>query len=117
MLAGREDGYAVPCVYRDEVTVLPDGAVVLARNAHSPVQAMAYERDGVRFWGVQYHPEYTLPYIGKGVVAWGRCSAEVGAELEIAGTDPDAAKRLGVRFSDMQPEVRLTELRNWLAQL
>lgn len=117
MMAGREDGFAVPCVHRDEVTLLPDGAVLLAGNSHSPVQAMAFERDGIRFWGVQYHPEYTLPYIGKRVLDWHRLPEDTAADLQIAHKDPAAAERLGVRYSDMQDTARLTELRNWLAHL
>lgn len=117
LLKDRKDGYAAPCVHRDEVTRLPEGAVVLASNAHSPVQAMAYERDGIRFWGVQYHPEYPLPYIGARVLEWERLPADTAADLHCADTDPTAADRLDVRFSDMQPGVRTTELRNWLASL
>lgn len=57
MMAGRQDGFAVPCIHRDEVLDVPDGAQVLASNAHSVVQAMVYEKSGVNFWGTQYHPE------------------------------------------------------------
>ena len=117
MLAGRTDGYAVPCVHRDEVVQLPEGVTVLAGNDHSPVQAMEYARDGVRFWGVQYHPEYTLDFIGKRVLDWGRLHADIAEDLQIADQKAEAAERLGVRFADMQPEMRMTELRNWLASL
>lgn len=117
LLAGRTDGYAVPCVHRDEVTALPQGATVLAGNDHSPVQAMAYERDGVRFWGVQYHPEYTLEFIGRRVLDWGRLAADIAHDIEVADRDTAAAARLGVRFEDMKPSVRLTELRNWVSSL
>lgn len=116
-LAGRSDGYAVPCVHRDEVDRLPDGAVLLATNDHSAVQAFAYEQDGVRFWGVQYHPEYSLPFIGGRARAWGHVEEAEAADLECADTDPDAAARLGVKFCDMQTPARLTELRNWLESL
>ena len=117
MFAGREDGFAAPCVHRDEVVRLPDGATVLAGNDHSAVQAMEYARDGVRFWGVQYHPEYTLDFIGKRVLDWGRLHADVAGDLQVADRDEAAAERLGVRFSDMQTSMRMTELRNWLASL
>ncbi|MBM6401710.1 type 1 glutamine amidotransferase [Phycicoccus sp. MQZ13P-5] len=40
--------------HRDEVTLLPPGAVHLARSATCPVQAF---RVGERAWGVQFHPE------------------------------------------------------------
>lgn len=117
MLKGRLDGFAVPCVHRDEVVKLPEGAVVLAGNDHSAVQAMEYAKDGVCFWGVQYHPEYTLDFIGKRVLDWGRLHEDIAVDLQVADQKPDAAARLGVRFADMQPAVRMTELRNWLASL
>ena len=50
---GREDGYAVPCTYRDEVVRLPEGAVRLAGNHHSNVKAFAIDHGGVDFWGMQ----------------------------------------------------------------
>ncbi|MFK7744496.1 MAG: type 1 glutamine amidotransferase [Roseobacter sp.] len=116
-LAGRVDGFAVPCVHRDEVANLPAGAVLLATNDHSVVQAFGYEQGDVRFWGVQYHPEYSLPFIGARVRAWQRLPEDIAADIESAATDADAAERLGVRHSDMQADARLTELRNWLASL
>ena len=117
MMADRVDGYAVPCVHRDEVVRLPEGAVVLAGNAHTAVQAMEYAQGGIRFWGVQYHPEYTLPFIGQRVRAWPDFDATVSADLQIAHTDPDAANRLAVRYEDMQTSARMTEIKNWLASL
>ena len=57
MLAGRPIEYAAPCIHRDEVAQLPKDAVLLAGNAHSPVQAFVVETDTVTFWGTQYHPE------------------------------------------------------------
>lgn len=117
MMAGRTDRFAVACVHRDEVTRLPQGAVLLASNDHSPVQAMEYARKGVRFWGVQYHPEYTLPFIGKRVLDRALMPKDISNDLSVAHQDAEAAERLGVRFDDMQTETRLTELRNWLASL
>ncbi|MEM6946202.1 MAG: type 1 glutamine amidotransferase, partial [Pseudomonadota bacterium] len=55
--AGRAPAFDVPCIHRDEVTLVPAGAVVTAENDHSAVQAMVFETGGVRFWGMQYHPE------------------------------------------------------------
>jgi GMP synthase (glutamine-hydrolysing) len=46
----------VNTTHRDEVADLPAGALVLARNAWSPVQAFAL---GSLVRGVQFHPEYT----------------------------------------------------------
>ncbi|WP_298839970.1 type 1 glutamine amidotransferase [uncultured Roseobacter sp.] len=117
LLEGRSDGYAVPCVHRDEVVRVPEGATVLASNNHSPVQAMAYEREGVRFWGMQYHPEYSLAFIGARVRDWELLPNAEADDLMSADQDPAASDRLGVRFSDMQSETRLTEIRNWIRSL
>ena len=47
-------------VHTDEVESLPQHAVILASNHHSNVQAVAYQRQGANFIGVQYHPEFTF---------------------------------------------------------
>ncbi|MEM9348902.1 MAG: type 1 glutamine amidotransferase [Pseudomonadota bacterium] len=101
MMAGRQSGYAVPCIHRDEVTKLPQGTVVLATNAHSPVQAFAYEKDGVDFWGVQYHPEYTPEYMRFTLQSRGASARD--AEAAVSPTPSDTE--------------RMTELRNWLDHL
>lgn len=58
MFAGRPDVFDVFEVHKDEVDVMPEGAVQLAGNGMSDIQAMIIERDGCSFWGVQYHPEF-----------------------------------------------------------
>jgi len=117
LLKGRSDGYAVPCVHRDEVTKLPDGAVLLAGNAHSGVQAFAYEKDGINFWGMQYHPEFDPTTLGPRLGAIGKLDAQTASDMAVVDQDPAAATRLGVRPTDMDPRVRMTELHNWLASL
>ena len=44
----------------DEITHLPPGAVSLAGNAFTRVQAVSVVYRGGAFWGLQYHPEYDL---------------------------------------------------------
>lgn len=91
MLATRQNGFAAPCIHRDEVTRLPDGAQLLAGNAHSPVQSMAFVQGGVEFWGTQYHPELSLSQIA---LASGRPQTALQSEADPA-----------------------PELANWLAQV
>ncbi len=117
LLAGRTDGFAVPCIHRDEVTRLPDGAVLLAGNSHSGVQAMAYEKDGVKFWGMQYHPEIDPANLAPVLDHLGLMDGDRAKTLAQIEQDPEAAKAHGVRPVDMDPQVRMTELRNWLASL
>jgi GMP synthase (glutamine-hydrolysing) len=116
-LAGRQDGYAVPCVHRDEVTRLPDGAVLLAGNAHSPVQAFAYEQGGQRFWGVQYHPEVSPTLMADILPKVGDYPDTICDAFRRAETDAGAARQLGAAPGDLLPDQRVTEIRNWLASL
>lgn len=44
----------------DEVTQIPDNATLLAGNSFTRVQALEVRHLNGVFWGVQYHPEYTV---------------------------------------------------------
>lgn len=116
MMTGREDGWAVPCIHRDEVQSLPEGAVLVAGNPHSPVQAMAYQAGGVDFWGTQYHPEMSMADVavstgGRGLFSGGQ---DLTADLMLADTHEEAARRLGTSTADLVLGTRARELINWL---
>lgn len=117
MMAGRTDGYAVPCTHRDEVARLPDGAVRLAGNGHSSVQAFAIDRDGADFWGMQYHPEFSPAYVGRYLRGNGRVPPDLADDLEAAQSDPAAAARLSTTPQDQGAPTRTLELANWPARL
>ncbi|MCK5363934.1 MAG: type 1 glutamine amidotransferase, partial [Gammaproteobacteria bacterium] len=51
--------------HEDECTHLPPGAVLLAGNAFTNVQAVAITYKGGTIWAVQYHPEYDLHEIAR----------------------------------------------------
>ena len=116
-LAGREDVYVVPCIHRDEIKQLPKNALILAENDHSPIQAFAYCRDGLDFWGTQYHPECTALSIAKELKASNNDfprKISVINDLEVSEIDPAAAKRLGSTCKALRPAIRTIELCNWL---
>lgn len=117
MFAGRSDGFAVPCGHRDEVTQLPPGAVLLAENAHSKVQAFAIETGGVNFWGSQYHPEERISGVARYHLRGDSPDMDLVNKLLIAETDANAAHAIGTTTVEMGPEVRMTELRNWLGHI
>ena len=118
MLAGRADGYAVPCIHRDEVQRLPEGAVLLSGNAHSSVQAFAYEANGVDFWGAQYHPEMSAADVAASVGTGPFTKKPYTAEdLARADTDAGAAARVGAPEDGLALPVRTRELANWLAHV
>jgi len=105
MMRGRKDGDAVPCIHRDEIQKLPDGAVLLAGNAHSPVQAAVYEKDGIDYWGAQYHPELTPAFIAESLTNKG-------------GFDDTVAEMTALASGAMDAPCEYTiELRNWLAHV
>jgi GMP synthase (glutamine-hydrolysing) len=112
LMAGRRDGFAAPCIHRDEVTTLPEGAVLLAGNAHSPVQAFAYEQGGIRFWGMQYHPEMSLSFIADLLAGLGRIEAPEAQALRDAHAAP-----CSLNAEDLAPQMLRCELRNWAQSL
>lgn len=60
LLKGRPAAFDSPCSHLDEVATLPPDSTLLASNGMSRVQAAEIRHEGGTFWGVQYHPEYTL---------------------------------------------------------
>ena len=102
MMQGRASQFRAPTVHRDEVQHLPSGACLLARNAHSEVQAFAYETADISFWGTQYHPEFS--------------QADVAAWLASSGKSmPETEERDGQ--GDLSVATRTLELQNWLAHV
>ncbi len=98
---------------------MPDGAVLIAENAHTAVQAMVYAEGGVDFWGTQYHPESSPQDIAVYVRARGIFEHLVGLaeDLEDAEQDEEAAHRLGATPMCLALETRTRELANWLTQV
>lgn len=109
MMAGRTASFDVPCIHRVEVQKLPKDAVLIAGNAHSPVQAMAYEANGIDFWGTQYHPEMCLRDLSPLAAA-----IDLASDLGVADQDEGAAARLGTSPKAMSLHNRARELVNWL---
>ena len=113
----------------DEVTHLPPGAVLLASNAFSTVQAVAVNHQGGTFWAVQYHPEYNLHEMARlvfcrieklkslGFFRDREAALDYVNLLEALHQDPDRfdiAWKLGIDADIMNPDVRQTEVRNWV---
>jgi GMP synthase (glutamine-hydrolysing) len=116
----------------DEITHLPPGAIVLSCNAWTKAQAVAVTYKGGVFWGLQYHPEYTLHELARltfcripKLISRGFFLDEASAlshidDLEALHKDPsrkDIAWRLGVDADVMNEDVRQCEVRNWVDRL
>ncbi|MDH3689165.1 MAG: type 1 glutamine amidotransferase [Gammaproteobacteria bacterium] len=118
--------------HEDEVTHLPPGAVCLAFNAFSTIQAVSVTHNGGTCWAVQYHPEYDLHELARliycridrlvklGFFADREAAEECVSKLEVLHQDPgrkDIAWLLGIDDDVINEDVRLVELRNWIEQL
>ncbi|MFA7428796.1 MAG: type 1 glutamine amidotransferase [Rhodospirillaceae bacterium] len=128
MYRGKGPVFAATAIHFDEVETLPPGALALAGNAMSTIQAAEIPWSGGTFWGVQYHPEFDIAEIGH----YGRRYAEgltregifSGPDDAAAWTDAcfalkasprrDLAWRLGVDADVLEESRRLRELDNWL---
>jgi GMP synthase (glutamine-hydrolysing) len=129
MLKGRPLAFDAPCVHLDIVTALPAAASILATNAFAVVQAAEIRLNGGVFWGVQYHPEFSLAEIASilertqstliedHILADAEQASAYCRDLRALDCDPanrSLAWRLGIQPEVLEPHQRLTEIRNWL---
>jgi len=132
LLDGRDTAWDAGAIHSDEVERLPDGAVLLAANPATLVQAAEVRCGPGVFWGVQYHPELPLDEIAAalrrqadGLVEQGLALEPedvegVAALIEQLGQNParqDLAWRLGVNAQVADPAQRTLELRNFIRHL
>ncbi len=129
LLAGRPAAFDAPAIHLDAIAAPPSDCTILAINALTPVQAAEIRHDGGIFWGVQYHPEFSLTQtatimrrLSDLMTAEGftrtREEAEAYADDLIAiDNDParrDLAWRHGLDAEVLDDARRLTEIRNWI---
>jgi GMP synthase (glutamine-hydrolysing) len=129
LLDGRPPAFDAPAIHLDAITTVAPGTIVLASNGMTPVQAAEIRYDGGCFWGVQYHPEFSLTELAailarleglmcaEGFLA----DADAGRTLvgELRSLDRDRsltalAWRHGLDRQVLDDSLRLTELRNWI---
>ena len=60
LFSGKPKAFDALCSHEDDVATLPPGAVALASNGVSDVQAVDISRGSSHFVGVQYHPSIPL---------------------------------------------------------
>jgi GMP synthase (glutamine-hydrolysing) len=129
LLAGRAGAFDAPCTHLDIVATAPEETTILASNTNSCVQAAEIRHAGGTFWGVQYHPELTLTevasiiarrarmLVGEGIFAdeaQGHSYCDELMTLDADRSRTDIAWRLGIQPEILDPQLRLTEIRNWI---
>jgi GMP synthase (glutamine-hydrolysing) len=131
MFQGKPEVFEAPTVHVDTVDSLPPGAIPLAHNDMGLQAAEIKLESGAVFWGVQYHPEYSLAEIAAmarryadvllrdGLVKDQAELDQLSADLVALDRDPEDTRlawRFGIGASVTDPRTRLAELRNWLDQ-
>jgi GMP synthase (glutamine-hydrolysing) len=129
MLAGRPAAYDAPAIHLDTVIIPPVDCTVLAANAMSAIQAAEIRADGGTFWGVQYHPEFSLKELAailerrfEILVTEGFCrstedAAAYAADLRALHGEPlrpDLAWRHGLDAEVLDFQRRTREIRNFV---
>jgi GMP synthase (glutamine-hydrolysing) len=132
MYAGKSDVFDALCSHLDIVTNIPPGAVVLAGNNSARVQALAFQYGKGFFWGVQYHPDYSLHEVARLMVVRKRILISEGffkderdfdihiERLETLSADPHnkiLRWQLGVDDDILSVDTRQREFANWLKEV
>lgn len=130
LLAGRPASWDAPAIHLDLVSTLPGDVTVLAKNSLTAVQAAEIRHQGGVFWGVQYHPEFSLvelsvildryksTLLAEGFLRSEAEHAAYVAEFRAMGEDPnrfDLAWKHGIDAEILEKDRRLTEIRNFIA--
>jgi GMP synthase (glutamine-hydrolysing) len=128
LLAGRDVEFDALCSHIDHVVVPPPSGTVLAGNAMSAVQAIEIRFEGGLFWGVQYHPEFSLaemaaiinrqaaPLAREGLFETPRAAQTYADEITVVERESrqDIAARLRLGRDIVEPSTRRLELANFL---
>jgi len=129
MLRGKPAVFDNFSSHLDEVTRVPAGAVVLAGNDFTRVQAMEISHAEGVFWGVQYHPEYDLHDMTRLIASRAQRLSKEGffldaddleryiGQLEGLHREPDRKDlrwQLDIGEDLISAEIRQLEFRNWL---
>jgi GMP synthase (glutamine-hydrolysing) len=131
LLAGRPAAYDAPAIHLDVIATPPPDCTVLASNALAPVQAAEIRHDGGVFWGIQYHPEFTLREVGvilrriaplttsEGFFRGEDDAKAYAADLITLDADRsrvDIAWHCGLDAEVLDDVRRTTEIRNWIGR-
>jgi GMP synthase (glutamine-hydrolysing) len=132
MLEGKPPLFNGFISHLDEVTELPPGAVLLASNEFTHVQAVEVKHKKGTFWATQYHPEYDLhemarlitarepKLIAEGFFQDHQDLAQYVDKLETLARSPnrkDLRWQLDIDDDVLSDQVRQVEFRNWINKL
>ncbi len=132
MFEGKPPVYCGFISHLDEITQLPPGAVLLASNDFTHVQAIEVKHKKGVFWATQYHPEYDLHEVARLITAREPKLVREGffrnhedlaqyvEKLETLSQHPDRKDlrwQLDIDDDVLSDEARQVEFRNWIQKL
>jgi GMP synthase (glutamine-hydrolysing) len=116
MHRGRPWAFDAPTVHMDEVAGLPGEISVTASNAVTQVQAAEIRWQGGIFWGVQYHPEYTLADVAWTLARYDGRLIEEGFYATREELRAHVAAIESLHRQPKHPGQRLAEIANWISE-
>jgi GMP synthase (glutamine-hydrolysing) len=129
MFASKPEVFEAVTVHIDTVDALPAGGTALAHNDMGLQAAEIKHKNGSTFWGVQYHPEYSVAemaamtrryadvLIRDGIVKDRAEIDQLAADYTSLHERPDDARlawRFGVGPAITDFPIKLAEIKNWL---
>jgi GMP synthase (glutamine-hydrolysing) len=132
MYIGKQHQFNGFIMHLDEVCGVPDGAMVLATNEHTDVQAIAVKHSNGEFWSTQYHPEFTLYEMAQLVDARKEAITNEGffnnesemvplvndmIALSKGPNNAELRQKLHIGDSILDDDIRQKEVHNWVEYL
>ena len=116
MYEGKSKVFDAFISHVDEITHLPPGAVNLAGNSFTKIQAISVVYNGGVFWGLQYHPEIPYDYMIKLIKhrSKGMIEKNVFKNQDKINQHVNFIEKAKLELSD---DLRTIELKNWLNYL
>ena len=132
MFAAKPKVFDALCIHYDEVMELPEGATLLASNAHSRVQAAVIPVGKSEVWAVQYHPEFDLAHMtqiyrlyAEEMIAQGFFADQAALDayigqlcaLDAAPDNAGLGWQLGIDEDILNPVIHHAEVVAWISHL
>ena len=132
MYEGKPEVFDGFIMHLDEVSLLPEGAELLASNKHTQVQSVAVKYLNGEFWAPQYHPEFNLHAMAGLIAARKEALTKEGffgdeedvleltQKLFALAAEPNNQKlrqELDIGDDILDDDIRQLEVSNWIKHL
>ena len=112
----KNNNFNTPAFNFDEVSKLPDKAVLLSSNKVNDVQGVNFQIDECDIWGIQYHPEISYDKMIK-LIHFRTDRLIEKKAFEDQDEINSHVKMIEDENQISNKDLRMMELRNWIAYL